>query len=96
VSAFGQKRADQVPDPNSQTAAGFDLVIAVPGTLGFVVGGWGIPLLPAFSLGYVNWLGFLLIVPATLITVPLGSKLLLLGQKHRGHASIRPISTHAR
>jgi len=41
-------------------------VIAVPGTLGFVIGGWGIPLLPAFSLGYVNWLEFLLIVPATL------------------------------
>lgn len=57
------------------TAAGFGLVIAIPGTLGFIAGGWGIPQLPDFSVGYVNWLGFLLIAPATLLTVPLGAKL---------------------
>jgi uncharacterized membrane protein YfcA len=57
------------------TAAGFGLVIAIPGTLGFMLGGWGNPLLPDFSLGYVNWLGFLLIVPATVLMVPLGAKL---------------------
>lgn len=57
------------------TAAGFGLVIAVPGTLGFIVGGWGNPALPAFSLGYVNWLGFLLIVPMTVLMVPLGARL---------------------
>jgi uncharacterized membrane protein YfcA len=57
------------------TAAGFGLVIAIPGTLGFIVGGWNNPLLPDFSLGYVNWLGFLLIVPATVLTVPAGAKL---------------------
>jgi len=57
------------------TAAGFGLVIAVPGTLGFIIGGWDNPLLPEFSLGYVNWLGFLLIVPATVLTVPFGARL---------------------
>ena len=57
------------------TAAGFGLVIAVPGTLGFIVGGWNNPMLPEFSVGYVNWLGFLLIVPATMLTVPAGAKL---------------------
>jgi uncharacterized membrane protein YfcA len=57
------------------TAAGFGLVIAVPGTLGFIVGGWNTALLPPFSFGYVNWLGFLLIVPATVLTVPFGAKL---------------------
>lgn len=57
------------------TAAGFGLVIAIPGTLGFIIGGWGNPALPEFSLGYVNWVGFLLIVPATLLTVPTGAKL---------------------
>jgi uncharacterized membrane protein YfcA len=57
------------------TAAGFGLVIAVPATLGFIVGGWAKPALPEFSLGYVNWLGFLLIVPATVLTVPTGAKL---------------------
>lgn len=57
------------------TAAGFGLVIAIPGTLGFMVGGWDNPLLPDFSFGYVNWLGFLLIVPATVLTVPTGARL---------------------
>jgi uncharacterized membrane protein YfcA len=57
------------------TAAGFGLVIAIPGTLGFIIGGWNNPLLPDFSLGYVNWLGFLLIVPAMVLTVPTGAKL---------------------
>jgi uncharacterized membrane protein YfcA len=57
------------------TAAGFGLVIAIPATLGFIIGGWNTPLLPAFSIGYVNWLGFLLIVPATVLTVPTGAKL---------------------
>jgi uncharacterized membrane protein YfcA len=57
------------------TAAGFGLVIAIPATLGFIVGGWNADLLPPFSLGYVNWLGFLLIVPATVLAVPYGAKL---------------------
>jgi uncharacterized membrane protein YfcA len=57
------------------TAAGFGLVIAIPGTLGFIVGGWNAANLPAFSFGYVNWLGFLLIVPMTVLTVPYGAKL---------------------
>lgn len=57
------------------TAAGFGMVIAVPGALGFIVGGWGNPALPEFSLGYVNWLAFCLIVPMTVLTVPLGAKL---------------------
>ena len=57
------------------TAAGFGLVIAVPGTLGFIIGGWGNPALPDFSFGFVNWLGFVLIVPATVLMVPTGAKL---------------------
>ncbi len=57
------------------TSAGFGLIIAIPGTLGFIAGGWEQPALPAFSIGYVNWLGLALIVPATVLTVPLGAKL---------------------
>jgi len=57
------------------TAAGFGLVIAVPATVGFMLGGYGVPGLPPLSVGYVNWLGFALIVPATVLTVPLGSRL---------------------
>lgn len=57
------------------TAAGFGLVIAVPGTSGFILGGWNNPALPDFSLGYVNWLAFALIVPMTVLMVPLGARL---------------------
>lgn len=57
------------------TSAGFGLIIAVPGAFGFMVGGWGNPALPDFSLGYVNLLGLALIVPMTVLTVPLGARL---------------------
>ena len=36
------------------TAAGFGPLIAVPATIGFMAEGWGLPLLPPLSLGYVN------------------------------------------
>ncbi len=57
------------------TAAGLGLIIAVPGTIGFILAGWGTPLRPPLSLGYVNLLGFALIVPATVLAAPLGVKL---------------------
>ncbi|MEQ8517323.1 MAG: sulfite exporter TauE/SafE family protein [Chromatocurvus sp.] len=57
------------------TAAGFGLIIAVPGALGFIVSGWGMDNLPPYSLGYVNLLAFAIIVPATLLSVPMGVKL---------------------
>ncbi len=57
------------------TASGFGMIIAIPATFGMILGGWGKPELPPFSIGYVNWLGFLLIVPTTLLLVPVGAKL---------------------
>ena len=57
------------------SAAGLGVVIAVPGVIGFTVGGWNAANLPPFSLGYVNWLGFGLIVPGTLLAVPLGARI---------------------
>jgi len=45
---------------------------AVPATLRFIVGGWGSADLAPWSLGYVNMLGFVLIVSMTMITTPLG------------------------
>lgn len=57
------------------TAAGFGLLIAVPATIGFVVAGWDDAALPPWSLGYVSLAGFALIVPATLVSVPLGVRL---------------------
>ncbi len=57
------------------TVAGLGMIIAIPGTIGFMFGGTSVTGLPPFSVGYVNWLGFFLIVPATIITVPLGARL---------------------
>ena len=54
------------------TSASFGTVIAIPGTVGFIVGGMGNPLLPPLSFGYINIMAFSLIVPATLLTVPIG------------------------
>lgn len=55
------------------TAALFGLLISLPGTLGFVVGGLNDPRVPPGSLGYVSLLGFALIAPTTWLTAPLGA-----------------------
>ncbi len=57
------------------TAALFGLVIAVPGTLGFMMSGYGNPLLPVGSVGYVNLIGLALIAPTTVLAAPLGARL---------------------
>lgn len=57
------------------TSSGLGIVIALPAAIGFVIGGWGAAGLPPWSLGYVSLPGVLLIVPATLLAVPLGVRL---------------------
>lgn len=57
------------------TAALFGLLISIPGTIGYIIGGWGDPRLPMGSLGYVNWIGFLLIAPMTWVAAPWGAAL---------------------
>jgi uncharacterized membrane protein YfcA len=57
------------------TAAGVGVLIALPGTLGYVVAGWGKPGLPFDSLGYVSVLTFALTIPTTLLTTRLGVRL---------------------
>lgn len=64
------------------TATGFGLIIAVPGTLAMMANGWGAPGLPPFSIGYVNLLGFALIVPTTILAAPWGARI--------AHAISRP------
>lgn len=54
------------------TAAGFGLIIAVPGAVGMIVSGWNAQGLPPYSLGYVSLLGLALIVPATIVATPWG------------------------
>jgi uncharacterized membrane protein YfcA len=57
------------------TSSLFGAFIAVPGTLGFIYTGWGNPFTPIASLGYVNLIGFVLIIPTTIAFAPLGAKL---------------------
>ena len=52
------------------TAAGLGLFIAIPGTLGWLWAGLGVPGRPPLSLGYVNAVGLALIVPATMLAAP--------------------------
>lgn len=55
------------------TASLFGLIIAIPGTVGYVISGWGAPGLPPGSLGYVNLIGFALIAPTTWVAAPWGA-----------------------
>lgn len=54
------------------TASAFGIVISIPATLGFIWAGWGNPLLPPASLGYVNLIGFALITPSSMLATPWG------------------------
>lgn len=57
------------------TAAAIGLIIAIPGTLMSIYFGWGVDGRPPFSLGYVNLIGFILIIPASTYAAPLGAKI---------------------
>ncbi|MCP1335859.1 sulfite exporter TauE/SafE family protein [Futiania mangrovi] len=54
------------------TAAGLGLATSIPGALVLMYQGLDAPGLPPFSLGYVNFVAFALIVPITILTAPLG------------------------
>jgi len=54
------------------TASVFGLIISIPATIGFIYGGWGVHDLPPYSLGYVNLIGFALIVPSSILATPWG------------------------
>ncbi|ADZ71929.1 sulfite exporter TauE/SafE family protein [Polymorphum gilvum] len=57
------------------TAAAIGLIIAVPGTLMSVWYGLDVPNRPPLSLGYVNLVGFFLIIPASVYAAPLGARI---------------------
>ena len=54
------------------TAAGFGPLIAIPAAIGFMIEGWGLPLLPPLSLGYVSLLGLIVVAPVSVLAAPLG------------------------
>lgn len=57
------------------TSSGAGVLISLPGLAGYIWGGWGVPGLPPFSTGYINWLAVLLLIPITLYLAPIGAKL---------------------
>jgi hypothetical protein len=57
------------------SSAAIGCPIAVAGTAAYIVSGWNIEGLPAFSLGYVNLTAFALIIITSMITAPAGASL---------------------
>lgn len=55
------------------TSAAIGLPIAIAGTLGFIVSGWGVDARPVWSLGYVNLPAFFSIVAASTLFAPVGA-----------------------
>lgn len=57
------------------TGAALGMIISLPGAIGFLINGMGVPGLPPATIGYVNLLGMALIVPATMVTTSWGARL---------------------
>lgn len=65
------------------TSAGVGVLIAIPGTVGYMVAGWGRPDLPPDSIGFVSLATFALTIPASLLTTRFGVALAhRLSRKH--------------
>jgi uncharacterized protein len=56
------------------TASVIGLIIALPGTIGYILNGWGKAGLPVYSLGYVNLPGMIAIVVSSMWTAPVGAR----------------------
>jgi uncharacterized membrane protein YfcA len=54
------------------TSSGVGPLIAIPGMLGYIWAGWGDPLTPPLSLGYVSVIGALLVIPTSVLAAPFG------------------------
>lgn len=57
------------------TSAAIGFPIAIAGTLGYIVGGWGRPDLPPYCLGFVHLFALFGIAAASCLTAPLGVRL---------------------
>lgn len=58
------------------TSSGLGILISIPGALGYIYAGWPkMNLLPPLSLGYVSFIGFLLFIPTSIWTAPIGARL---------------------
>ncbi len=65
------------------TSSALGILISIPGTLGYIYAGWPkmaeyadvAALQPPLALGYVSLIGFVLFVPTSIWTAPLGARL---------------------
>lgn len=57
------------------TSAAVGLPIALSGTVGYVLNGWGLVGLPTQSLGFVYWPAVLMMAATSLLTAPMGARL---------------------
>lgn len=57
------------------TSAAIGVAIAISGTLGFLISGWGVSDLPPLSLGYVNLVALVLVGVMAAICAPFGAAL---------------------
>jgi uncharacterized membrane protein YfcA len=57
------------------TASALGLYIAIPGTIGMVVGGWTAAGLPPLSVGYVNLVAAAVLLPTMLLCVKAGARI---------------------
>ncbi|MBN8939885.1 MAG: sulfite exporter TauE/SafE family protein [Rhizobiales bacterium] len=65
------------------TSSGLGVLISIPGAIGYIFAGWskaaefpGVAALQfPFALGYVSLIGFLLFIPTSIWTAPLGARL---------------------
>jgi uncharacterized membrane protein YfcA len=65
------------------TSSGLGVLISIPGALGYIYAGWpkaaefpGVAAIQfPFALGYVSLIGFLLFIPTSMWTAPLGARL---------------------
>ncbi|WP_372840448.1 sulfite exporter TauE/SafE family protein [Phaeovulum sp.] len=54
------------------TSAGVGVLIAIPGTLGYMAAGWGQPDLPPDAIGFVSLATFALTIPTSFLTTRFG------------------------
>lgn len=70
MTAFGRAIHQAVA-----TSSGVGVLISIPGVIGYIWAGWGVSGLPDFSIGYVNILGVLIIIPVTVLVAPIGVRI---------------------
>lgn len=57
------------------TSSAFSLPVALSGTIGYMIAGYGLPDLPEYSTGFVYWPAFWMIVLVSVFTAHLGAKM---------------------